>query len=179
MLTVPGKSVLFFSSYSPLFAILALRQYDATVSAYGQGAGIAILLIGLLAVILPTLLVLCIFRDYDRVHGRRIKMVGRIESVEKDALLYFVTYVIPFVGIGRAGWTDLASYLIVFSVIYSLYIRAGLVYLNPMLSLSGFRMYKMATADRNVVLITRKAYKSGVNTEMLEIADGVYYEPKH
>lgn len=179
MLTLQGKSTLFLSSYSPLFVILALRQYDATVATYGQFAGIAILLAGFIVALSTILPMLYIFRDHDRVHGRRRKLDGQVESVEKDALLYFVTYVIPFVGVGRAGWTDLVSYLIVFFVIYSLYVRAGLVYLNPMLSLCGFRIYKIATADRNAVLITKKAHRGGVNAEMIEITDGVYYEPKH
>ena len=179
MLTVLGKSMLFLSSYSPLFVILALRQYDATVAAYGPDAGVAILLVGLIVALSSILLMLSIFRNYDRVHGRRIKLDGQIESVEKDALLYFVTYIIPFVGIARAGLTDLLSYLIVFFVIYFVCVRTGLVYLNPVLSLCRFRIYKIATADRNVVLITRKAHRGGVNAEMIEMADGVYYEPKH
>lgn len=179
MLTVLGKSVLFLASYSPLFIILTVRQYDATVAAYGQTAGVLILLIGPFATLGTALLAPAIFKEYDKIHGQRRKLDGQIESVEKDAILYFVTYVIPFVGIGKAGWIDLVSYLIIFIVIYSVYIRAGLVYLNPVLSMTGFKTYKIATAERNVVLITKKAHKGGVNAEMIEIEDGVYYEPEH
>ena len=179
MLTMLGKSMLFFASYSPLLAILALRQYEATVAAYGQGAGILILMIGPLAAVATALLAPAIFKEYDNIRGQRRKLGGRIDPVEKDALLYFVTYVIPFVGISKAEWTDLASYLIVFVVIYSLYVRAGLIYLNPVLSMIGFKTYKIAMSDRNIVLITRKAYRGSVNAEMIEMTDGVYYEPKH
>lgn len=179
MLTAMGKFLLFLTSYAPLLFILFVRQYDEIVAVYGHDAGLLALLVGPLLAVALALLALCIFRDNDNIHGQRRKLDGRIEPAEKETLFYFVTYIIPFVGIGTAKWTDLVSYAVIFVIIYSLYARSGLIYLNPLLSLLGFKTYKIATAERNVVLITKNQYQGNVSAEMIEMGDGVYYEPKH
>lgn len=178
MLTMPGRSLLFFASYGPLFLILAIRKYEETTTLRGEIAGYTVLALGVLLLVVPMLIIVSTFAKYDRIRGRPKKINGQVEPMEKDTLFYFVTYVIPFVDVGEAGWVDLASYTVIFVVIYAMYVRSGLVYLNPVLSLLTYKTYKVSTQAGNVVLITRRPYKSGTNTEMVLIAEGVYYEPK-
>lgn len=178
MLNRMGKTMFFFTSYAPLFLILAVRQYDGAVAAYGPNVGTAVVLFGALITAVLALLALAIFRDHDKIRGERRTLVGQIEPVEKETLSYFVAYIIPFVGIGVANWTDLVSYALIFAIIYSLYIRTDMLYLHPMLSLLGFRTYKITTTKRSVVLITRKRYHGSISAEMIEMEDGIYYEPE-
>lgn len=178
MLNRMGKSMFFFTSYAPLFFIFTVRQYDGAVMAYGPDVGKLVLLSGAFITTVLVLLTWCIFRDYDKVRGVQKTLVGRVEPAEKETLYYFITYIIPFVGIGTANWTDLVSYALIFAIIYSLYVRSGLLYLHPMLALFGFNTYKVITDKRNMVLITKKRYHGSVSAEMIEMGDGVYYEPE-
>lgn len=178
MLTMPGRSLLFFASYGPLFLILAIRKYEETTTLRGEIAGYTVLALGVLFLLVPMLIIVSIFAKYDKIRGVPRKINGQVEPMEKDTLFYFVTYIIPFVDMGEAGWIDLVSYAVIFVVIYAMYVRSGLIYLNPMLSLLTYKTYKISTSAGNIALITRAPYKSNTKIEMVAIAEGVYYEPK-
>ena len=179
MLTTLGQTLLFLTSYGPLFFILTIRQYDVVAATHGQTAGSVVIAIGILTLAVPALAILVVFKEYDKIRGQKKELDGKIESIEKDALLYFVTYVIPFLDVGKAGWTDAISYAIIFTIIYALYVRSGLIYLNPMLSLLRYKTYKISTPTKSIVLITKVPYNGDRNVERVKMAEGVYYEPRH
>ena len=179
MLTTPIKSVLFLTSLAPLIFIFYVRQYNWIVTVDTECGGILILTLAILSFVALALLAHFIFVRYDKMYGREIKLDGRTEPVEKETLFYFIASTIPFVGIVTNIWTDLILYAVIFIVIYILYVKLDLIHLNPLLLLLGFRTYKMGMAGRTVVLITKKRYQGDASVEMMEIGDGVYYEPRH
>lgn len=177
MLTTVGKSLLFLTLHAPLFFIFYMRQYDR-IREFDPNSGLLILAIGVITTAVLVVLAYSIFHEYAKIRGQKIKLDGRRESVEKETLLYFITYIIPFVSIGTGIWTDIFSYTLIFGIIYIIYLRSSLIYLNPLLTLLGFKTYKISTVQKNIILITKKRYRGSVSAEVVEIEDGVYYEPR-
>lgn len=156
------KWILFLSSYIPLFAIIMIRNYTETNLLIVLGALTAFALI---------ILAIVIWRS-NKQSGDPMK-VEKIENVNRIGLEYFVTYIIPFLAIDFLKLTDIISILILFGIMGFIYTRSDLVYMNPVLNLAKFNVYKVIAKGEEYVIITRKP-RNLVNTEeVIELGDNV------
>lgn len=176
MLTLLAKALLFFTSYCPLLLIVAVRNMGALESELGLEVAYGIVAAGAALFAVSLAAVRRIFGRYEQIRGRRNNLHGRTEGGEKHILLYFITYVIPFVAVDALDAYSIASYGIILAMTAFLYIRSGLVYLNPVLAVLGLNVYRVSTEERDVTVITKRRRRSGPRGEVIAVAEGVYYE---
>jgi hypothetical protein len=111
---------LFFSSYAPLFVLLGLRFE-------GMGLRIPCFALGALFA-----LDLCLIMQQLR---RGSPMKYRIQHVEDrgaDVAGYVVTYLLPFLTVASPRGWDLAAYGLFIAIVGVIYVRSGLIYVNPL-----------------------------------------------
>jgi len=124
---------LFLSSYSPLFLLVALRTIG-TSDILALGCGVLTFL-GLVGTYL--------FLTTGKKKGTRNYQLAAVENHDSDVAAYTATYLLPFLTVFSGTWQDITS-LAVFVVIFGIvYVRSRLIYVNPMLSLLGFRLWRV------------------------------------
>lgn len=128
--------------------ILALRQWDAS-----RVGSITLILIGTVAIGVLLLVVVVAPRNRQSAPLQAKSMRSR----DADAMSYVVTYLVPFVASTPSTSAGLLSLLLLYLVIALIYVQGNLIYINPVLSLLGFRLYEVepAHAGLNYTLITR------------------------
>ena len=176
MLTLQAKALLFSTSYCPLLLIVAVRNWVALESGLGLAAAAGAVAAGAVFFVASLVAVHRVFGRYERIRGRRNDLHGRTEGGEKHTLLYFITYVIPFVAVDALDAYSVASYGIILAMTAFLYVRSGLVYLNPVLAVLGLNVYRVSTEERDVTVITKRRRRNGPRGEVIAVAEGVYYE---
>jgi hypothetical protein len=124
---------LFLSSYSPLFALVAIRSIGTSAVLAITSALLA------LAGIFGTVLFLFAVRQktpgsYDLLE---------VENRDSDVAAYAATYLLPFLTVFSGTWEDLASLAGFVLILGIVYVRSRLIYINPLLSLLGFRLWKV------------------------------------
>lgn len=124
---------LFLCSYAPLFLILAIRFTTHWVEIL-CGSLFALGLAGGLAVVLR----------YRGVSGRNWTAT-RAEDRGTEVAGYLASYILPFVVAPEPGWRDLVGYAIFFIVAATIYIRSGMLQINPTLYLFGWRVSQSAS----------------------------------
>lgn len=154
MLTAASRSVLFISSFSPLFAIWGVRLIPNPVCLVAFGvAGVGV--IGTLGVLY--------------LKGREEGRIDRVLSADRrdtEAAAYLVTYVLPL-ALPGSDWRDWLAVLMFLLIVGILYVRAGMDYMNPMLALIGYHLFEANLRDEGAVwLVSRLELKPNdqVNT---------------
>lgn len=141
--------LLFFSSYIPLFVIFAVRYWNQH-RAVSAGAGS-------LAVLSAVALILYWSQasKYQASHETFVSVDAR----NGDAMAYVVTYIIPFLAVDAGARIDQISLLVLFGTLGVVYVNSNLIHFNPLLSLVGYQIFEVRTADGVPrVLLTRRSY---------------------
>lgn len=165
MLSAATKSVLFLSSYSPLFAILGLRVALSWAS---------YILWGVAAI---SILLSVVFYIWA---GRKIAPHSlQVQGINPrgEAIAYVVTYVIPFVALNQESWQDWTALGVLLAVIAILYVNSAMIHVNPMLALFGWRNYELTTTAGPKILMTRTRHQHGIQTvKVVALGDNVVLE---
>jgi len=125
-----GKLGLFSIAYLPLFLILFVKNFLNLLYMYIL---IAIALIGLI-VWIPLI-------HQTKKNTRFTCTIISKEEQTKEALSYLIPYIISFIEFNLMDLRDLISFVILFIIIYAVFSNSNLVYINPILTLSRYRMY--------------------------------------
>jgi hypothetical protein len=169
MLRIPIKILLFLSSYIPLYILLIVRNYEEI--GFSLGLGIFSLVLGCL-----------IFLILGRISqiGGEYKKIEDIEDATKVNLEYFVAYVIPFLTDDFFGFENALSFLIVFFIIGVIYIKSDLIYVNPILVLARYNVFKVRIEGKEQFIVTRyKKAELRPTEEVIELGDNVFLVHKH
>lgn len=150
--------IMFLSSYAPLLVILVIR-FDNTrfVS--------TILIIVAASSIVGLLCWLRSQHDPDTQQAR-----FRLSSVRKSgdgASAYLASYLLPFVTIENPTVRDLLAYAVFFVVAFLVTKRAGIIQVNPALSLLGYRVFEMIDQHGSDRLLLVPAGKDVSNGEWI------------
>jgi hypothetical protein len=70
-----------------------------------------------------------------------VRAVHRVEDRGGEVAGYLATYLLPFVTVAEPGWRDIVGYLVFLAIVAVVYIRSGLVQINPTLYLFGWRLF--------------------------------------
>ena len=161
---------MFFSSYSPLFLILAVRNLAQTKIGSSILIGISII----------SLLILWGFLRASQKLTPHTITVTRVTSRDAEAMAYIVTYLIPFLGISLSDLADAASLVAMLAVIAVLYVGSNLIYINPILSLGGYRLFEVETGDGKIsALVCKRDYvKTGSPIAVVSLSDYIILEKK-
>jgi hypothetical protein len=169
-MTALAQSMLFLSSFSPLFAVFAL------LDSFGEGwPSVACVGLAGVGLVLPII----VLRAARRI-ARQALNIESAQVRDGDALAYIATYVVPFAATTATTARARAALGLFVGLIAILYIRSELFYINPLFALAGYRLFQVTTpAGASVVLLTHRRFVSSNTTvEARRLGNYVYWEDK-
>jgi hypothetical protein len=157
------RFVLFLSSFSPLFAMLALRF---TAPGLRLGA-LALCVCGIVGAVL-------VLASEGR-KGAASFQVTKVEDSGPEVAGYLASYILPFVAIDQPAPELAAAYLIFLLVAAVVYVQSDMVQINPTFYLLGRRVQKITTAaeDWQAYLITRRRALVNETIQATTLSQGV------
>ncbi|NJE46047.1 hypothetical protein E3E35_01205 [Thermococcus sp. GR7] len=158
--TLLARLWLFLSSYVPLWIILLVQTYDGVTGFH------TILFVLLIVSSLVSLFrFLSVARQKLNVgEGERICdnfiVVDDYQEMNHVYLEYLVTYVVSLLSFIPSGQDvrNLLTFVVFMGLVFILYLRANLIYANPVLGALGYNIFKVKNRESGqwVLLITRK-----------------------
>ena len=156
------KLGLFFSSYLPLFLILAIRNW---YNFYAIG-------ILVFATVYSFVWILLFFAA-NKGTAEKYKLL-KIENKTQESLNYLVPYIISFIGFDLTNWQDLGSLFIMLLILAKIYLNSNLLYINPILLFFNYKIYQAKISSvssqynnsvSEILLITKENIK--VNNDLI------------
>lgn len=140
-----GKPLLFFSSYAPLFALLAIRFQPLELSL--TCAGMAV--VGVVAL-------LALFR-LDKRASPGAHQLAEVKDAGAEAGAYLGAYLLPFLTVSTPTVRDGIAYLAFLVVAAAVYVHSSVVQINPLLYVFGYRVLGVVdTKGLRAYLVTRR-----------------------
>lgn len=157
------KFLLFLSSYIPLFIVLGFLHYTNEV-----------FVIGIAVIIIITLIFLgLLFKLAGRI-GSYPSKITEFKDINDMSLEYIITYIFPLLFLNYTDFGVVAGLLIIFLMIAYIYIRSDLIYMNPILNLLGYNIYKGVADERNIIIISKRDTKDIERQKLVRLANKVY-----
>lgn len=205
MLTTIGRFYLFLSSYTFLFLIILLKIFENIFSDNDNTIylientlkfkvikeiqndknlillwGVAIVL--LLAVLIGILMIKILIKTCEKKSEEGIE-IKRIEKTEGIEISYIFTYMIPLIGINYKTSVDFCIIFIILLFIGVIYTNSNLIFINPMFSFWGYKVYKIIDKNENEIIFIsnikiqklRNEIKDKREVKMLELSYLVYF----
>lgn len=170
MATIFTRVMLFFCSYFPLLLIVCVLQYDvwpwwviAMLGAFGVGI----------------LLFTCVYFSWVRhkayVEQRKVTSFTRHDS---EVMGYIASYLVPFVTFPLSNLKQIIALLLFVGVLLVIYVHSNMIYINPVLSLVGYRLYEIEIeqSQRSHYYIARKPLERNREIRFVLLSDDIYLE---
>ncbi|MFZ7119503.1 MAG: hypothetical protein ACOWWH_00950 [Eubacteriaceae bacterium] len=153
------KILMFISSYSPLYIMLFILNYDKynsfkKIGKLFEAQDVKTIIFGLLLFLLLLISFYSVI-DLKRTNGNEYYNINRIERPDDTIISYMMTYIVPLLTTEDLTNKIISINLFLFILIGYMYIRLNLIYLNPLWSLFGYIMYK---TDTEMIIITNIPY---------------------
>lgn len=167
--------LLFISAYSPLFIILAVKDFDFIKTHwFRHPIPIYILLfISLLSIILLFLTVATLKR------GTMVVEVVSVKNRSVDLINYTIPYMLSFFGIDLSKPEDVISIIIFLGIMLLLTITSKSVFLNPILALANYGLYdleyKFDNKVSSTIVISKHEMRSGDRFYLRSLTRFLYF----
>jgi hypothetical protein len=149
MPNVLTRTILFLSSYSPLFLIFSFHLWH--LHKWTSGA--------LTLVAVGSVVALTTFISYAQQLQPATITVESVKSRDGDVMSYIVTYLLPFLAVKLDDYMDALSFSLLLLVVAVLYINSNLIYVNPILNLMGYHIFEVDhAANKTSVVICKRHY---------------------
>lgn len=122
--------LLFISSYSPLWLMLMIRWYDNDALR---------IVLGLLAVVGLAVTLWLLNRDRKEPPEDEEYLIVGDAGAEVGG--YLAAYLLPFLTVNEPDGQDVAAYAIFIAVVAVVWMRSGMVHINPTLYILGRKVY--------------------------------------
>jgi hypothetical protein len=168
MISRTAKVLLFFSSYLPMWPILVVL-YWGRIGCY--------ILVPFGAIIVGGVGILGV-RWWVRTTAASTFKIASADRRDADSVAYIVTYITPFLSLAAATPQEVLAVLLLFVVTMLVYVSSDMIYVNPMLTLVGVRMYSVETEDgaQITLLSSTKSMKKGDPIVAVGITDAIWWE---
>jgi hypothetical protein len=123
--------LLFLSSYSPAFLIIAIRSFQHSWTLFWVS----------IAMCVGSAVAFLIFLTVVRRGAPILVTVQSVEPRSSELAAYVATYLLPFVLVPSATLQDVLGLAVFIVFIGILWVNSGMLYLNPLLALCRFRLY--------------------------------------
>lgn len=160
-----SRYALFLSSYTPLFAILAMRIQSQDVF--------------VACVVLACLGLACTFwvLQAERSKGAASFRVEAVEDGGAEVSGYLATYLLPFVAVPEPTGRDVLAYAAFLTVACVIYVRSEMLQINPTFYLIGRRVVRMSVGEGTTMhLICRARPLVGATLLATTLSTGVLVE---
>jgi hypothetical protein len=168
MANLPTRFVLFLSSYTPLFLIMAIK-YGMAHHYFGVGMlGLSVASVGIL---LYYLKVAATFGVDDVV-------VDKISGKDTEAMSYIVTYLIPFLDIKIDEPSNFIALFLLFVVVGVLYVHSNLIYINPTLNILNYHLFEVEIqGGKTSALLSKRGFvERGSTIRVISLGDQIFLE---
>src|SRR2546423_103348 len=127
---------MFFSSYAPLFGLLAYKNRSCGVTEE--------ILIGVAVLSVGGLIVVMLSKRSDT--GTEIE-VAHSTPKDGDVLAYIATYLVPFLSVNLTKTDDVVLFSGFLLVLMIVYINSNMLFVNPLLSIAGYHSFTITDPD--------------------------------
>lgn len=128
-------SLLFLSSFAPLFVLLAIRF-----------SGLHLKAICAILAIIGTSGLLWVLKAAQRKTAEKITPI-EIDDKGSDVSGYLATYLLPFLVLPDPSVSDEVAYAVFLIVAGVIYVRSRMLQINPTLYLLSYRVFAIARSD--------------------------------
>jgi hypothetical protein len=152
--------LLFISSYSPLFLILAVKDFDFDSCCLKHPVAVWIMLgLSLLSIVL-----LFVSLQYLKKGNMPVKIIS-VKNRSVDLINYTIPYILSFFSFDLSKWDDIISLSIFLLIMLILTITSKSIFLNPILAFAGYGMYDIEYEYNNtissVIVVSKYELKAG------------------
>lgn len=168
------KIILFLCAYSPLLSILLILWLPEI-----SWCGILICLIPLL---IAPLFGCFIFYKNKVESGQQSCIVHSITDKTHDVISYIVPYILSLISLQIQDIRGLIIIIILLILLYAVYANSPMIYINPLLSLLGYRIYQVELTDKEdskpheVMLISKGMLKKDQGIKVCDLSDEIYLQ---
>jgi|GEM_PF-2774354 len=177
------KYFMFFSSFSPLFFILLIRNLEIEgeinldlikeLVRTGYYFNLVMFILGTIPLIVLIILV-----------NKKSSSIGNVYKVEKvirknhEVLNYIATYLIPFATFSTAKLNDIIALYLLLIILSIVYVEANNFFMNPVLILFGYKIVEVITEQgKSIIVICKKSALEDVKTmNLVSIFKDLYLE---
>lgn len=132
------RSMMFVSSYAPLYVFLLILQYEDIKNNACSGLSIMFLIIMFLFILVSVFSLICI---WNSIAGNTYRIMN-VKRPNSSVITYVFTYIVPILSISIKNVPNLIVNLLLFILVWFLYIRLDLVFMNPLWALFGYITYE-------------------------------------
>ena len=178
-----AKIVLFLSSYSPLFAIVALRAHDSTHSILGYqlepvGIGpieLSYLSLGFSILTVISVVFLALMIRMNRTRQGQLSEIKHYRNRSDMFTEYLLVYIFPFIVFEFSNIYDVAAFLVLFLTVAAIVIHSNRLFVNPVLIGFRYRVYEIETEhDRRILLTKQQLDGNDMTLNTARISSDVY-----
>ena len=182
-----AKIVLFLSSYSPLFIIIALRAHDAKHKILGYhleptqigSVELSYLSVGSLIVTIVSVAFLALMIRMNRTRQGQLSEIEHYQNRSDMFTEYLLVYIFPFIVFEFSNLFDVAAFLVLFITVAAIVIRSNRLFVNPVLVAFRYRVYEIETEhDRRILLTKDRLDGNNITINTARISSDVYITTK-
>jgi len=170
------KFILFICAYSPLITIIGLQSVPEI--------NLLTIILCFIPIIFGIVFGMYLYHETSKQTGQEYFTIIHAEDKTQEILSYIVPYILSLMTINIHNMQGALIFLILFVVLYAIYVNSSLIYINPLLSLMGYKIYSVKTRDstskEEIITIITKKINLTVDQKIClhELADLVYLEGK-
>ncbi len=168
--------MLYISAYSPLFVILAVKNFDFIWS-QDPITKWTIILVIIVVVVSSIALLLCSLSYADR--GNMNAKITSIKNRSLDLISYTVPYIVLFVGVDLSKLWDIMSLVVFLLMMMIISIRSGTVFFNPVLLIWGYHMYDIEYSfdeeNEYALVFSKTPLRRGVCYYIRNVSEILYF----
>ncbi len=154
------RFTLFLSAYSPLFALLGLRilldNYTVITEWDMFSLGVSLIFI---VIIFSNFILYYLLRKSKKEDRYKHITVKHKENLNHIYLEYLITYIIPFFFFFYSNVKDIFLLFLLLIVVCFMYLKSNLIYVNPMINLFGYNLFKIDDPFQNEYMLLTKQNK--------------------
>ena len=157
------RSIFFVVAFVPLWLILSINCGIAGICHWYLVA----ILIGFIVTLVAGTLHY-IKKAYSSEEQNYFK-IEKKDDITQNMVFYILAY-IPVLFVEKFTATEIVAFVVLLAIVYLVYIKANMLHVNPVLTIMGYKTYRVTDDHRNtVVLLSRLNIRIGVEVPYVEI----------
>lgn len=164
------RYALFLSAYSPLFALLGLRMIldNYTIITQWNIFSVGALLI-LIIILLSNIILYDLLQKSKEGDQYKHITIKHKENLNHVYLEYLVTYIIPFLNVNYSSIKDIFLLFLLLIMVCFMYLKSNLIYVNPMINIFGYNLFKIDDPAQNEYMLLTKRDKLLLNISIIAV----------
>jgi hypothetical protein len=179
------KILLFFSAYTPLFVLVLLKlcsqisqwfhkfppdnSIQPVFFLFPSITELIIFLTLMAIIILPNIVLWAIITETLETNNQLPIKISQTKEMNHIYIGYLMSYVIPFLSFSFTDLFDIAAILLLLTIVCFIYINSNLFYVNVMLSIFGYNLFKITDSEDNEYRLITKS-KNFVRNQEIQIS---------